>query len=103
MVFSFEDIEIDTQRFELRRGGELVSTEPLIFDLIVHLVQHADELFSRDDLITAVWQGRVVSDATVSSAIKSARKTLGDDGITQKYIKTVHGRGFKFYRADKSC
>ena len=96
MVFCFADIEIDTQRYELHRGGKLVSIEPLIFDLIVYLIRNTDKLFSRDDLITAVWQGRVVSDATVSSAIKSARKALGDDGNTQKYIKTVHGRGFKF-------
>lgn len=96
MIFTFAEIEIDTERYELRRNGKLVSIEPLIFDLIVFLTRHGDELCSRDELITAVWQGRVVSDATVSSAIKSARKALGDDGKKQRYIKTVHGRGFKF-------
>ena len=96
MIVSFADIEINSGRYELRRSGKLVSIEPKIFDLIVYFVSHADELLSRDQLITAVWQGRIVSDATVSSAIKFARKALGDDGKKQCYIKTVHGRGFKF-------
>ena len=96
MIFTFADIEINTDRYELRRSEKLVSIEPLIFNLIVFLIHHADQLFSRDELIAAVWQGRIVSDATVSSAIKSARKALGDDGKKQRYIKTIHGRGFKF-------
>ena len=96
MIVSFADIEIDTHRHELRRSGELISIEPLIFDLIVFLANHAHELLNRDQLITCVWQGRIVSDSTVSSAIKSARRALGDDGTQQRFIKTVHGRGFKF-------
>ena len=95
-VITFADIEIDKQRYEIRRNGKLVPTEPLIFDLIAYLSNNPEKVFSRDDLINAVWQGRVVSDSTVSSAIKSARKALGDNGTKQLFIKTVHGRGFRF-------
>ncbi len=96
MVFQFADIEIDTQRYEMRRGDKLVPVEPLVFDLLVHFASHPDQLFSYDELIGTVWAGRCVADSTVASAIKNARKVLGDSGNTQSYIKTVHGRGFRF-------
>ena len=63
---------------------------------MAHFAKNPGRVFSRDDLIAAVWHGRVVSDATVSTCIKSARKALGDSGDTQRYIKTVRGRGFRF-------
>ncbi|MCB1750680.1 MAG: winged helix-turn-helix domain-containing protein [Gammaproteobacteria bacterium] len=95
-MLRFADIEINTDRYELHRNGEQISVEPLVFDLLVHFAQHPNTLFSRDELVDAVWGGRVVSDATVSSCIKSARRALGDSGDRQLYIKTVHGRGFRF-------
>ena len=53
-------------------------------------------MFSREDLIAAVWKGRLVSDTTASTCIKGARKALDDSGETQTYIKTLRGRGFMF-------
>ena len=96
MIVEFADIEIDCERFELRRNGEISAVEPLILELIIYLAKHPNQLFSKDDLVKHIWNGRVVSDSTVSSAIKSARQCLGDDGKAQRYIQTVHGRGFRF-------
>ncbi|WP_426416112.1 winged helix-turn-helix domain-containing protein [Aestuariirhabdus sp. LZHN29] len=96
MIYQFKDMLIDTQRYEVRRGGEPVPVEPLLFDLLVYFVSHPGQLFSHDELVQAVWRGRCVSDSTINSAIKNARKALGDNGATQTYIKTVHGRGFRF-------
>lgn len=96
MLLRFADIEMDTDRYELRRKGERIGVEPLVFDLLVHFVKHPNRVFSKDDLMNTVWSGRIVSDATVSSCIKSARKALGDSGDRQIYIKTVQRRGFCF-------
>ena len=96
MILKFSDIQLDCERFELRQNGQLISVEPLIFNLLTFLAQHSGRVFSRDALIDQIWNGRVVSDSTVSSAIKSARKVLGDDGKKQRFIQTVHGRGFRF-------
>ncbi|TVT55350.1 MAG: hypothetical protein FHK82_08400 [Sedimenticola thiotaurini] len=96
MLLRFANIELDTDRYELRRRGERIAVEPLVFDLLIHFAQHPNTIFSRDDLIAAVWNGRIVSDATVSSCIKSARKALGDSGNRQIYIETVQRRGFRF-------
>ncbi|MGR2740773.1 winged helix-turn-helix domain-containing protein [Billgrantia sp. Q4P2] len=96
MTLRFDDFELDTAHYELRRHGELRRVEPMVFDLIVHFAHHPDRVFRRDELIDAVWAGRIVSDATVASCIKQARRALDDSGDTQTYIKTVRGRGFRF-------
>ena len=99
MRYQFERFEIDTEAFSLSAGGAPVHIEPLVFDLLRHLVENAGQLVSREDMIERVWKGRFVSDATVSSCIKSARKALGDDGKTQSIIRTVRGRGLRFVAA----
>src|SRR5262249_13183908 len=63
---------------------------------IVFFARNPNRLISRDEMVEAVWQGRVVSDATISSAVKSARRALGDSGDSQSLIRTVRGRGFAF-------
>ena len=92
---TFDDVEIDLERFELRRGGAPVSVEPKVFDLIRYLAENANRLISKDELIETVWQGRIVSDAALSSAIKSARRAIGDADVSASRIKTVRGRGFR--------
>jgi TolB-like protein/tetratricopeptide (TPR) repeat protein len=96
MRHRFDEFEVDTDRYEIRRSGEIQPVEPLVFDLIAYLVRNSNRVVSRDDVIAEVWQGRIVSDATISSCIKSARKALGDSGDSQSYIRTVRGRGFEF-------
>src|SRR5215467_8499532 len=96
MRYRFDQFDVDTDRYELRRGGRVQPVEPLVFDLIVFFARNPSRLISRDELVEAVWQGRAVSDATISSAVKSARRALGDSGDSQSLIRTVRGRGFTF-------
>ncbi len=96
MILTFGDFELDFDRFELRRNGQPRKVEPKVFDLMAHFARNPWRVFSRDDLIAATWHGRVVSDATVSTCIKSARKALDDSGNSQRFIETVRGRGFRF-------
>jgi len=96
VILTFGEFELDTDCFELRQDGHPRKVEPKVFDLMTHFAKNPGQVFSRDDLIEVVWHGRVVSDATVSTCIKSARKALGDSGDSQRYITTVRGRGFRF-------
>ena len=96
MRYRFDQFELDTDRYELSERGSLLHVEPLVFDLILYFVRHPGRVLSRDEVIAAVWEGRIVSDATVSSAIKSARRALAGSGEAQDYIRTVRGRGFEF-------
>ena len=95
MRYRFDHFDVDTDRYEVRRDGIAQPVEPLVFDLIVCLVRKANRVISRDEMIEEVWQGRAVSEATISSAIKSARRVLGDKGDSQSVIRTVRGRGFE--------
>src|SRR5262249_14709237 len=96
MRYRFDQFDVDTDRYELRGGGRVQPVEPLVFDLIVFFARNPNRLISRDDMVEAVWRGRAVSDATISSAVKSARRALGDSGDSQSLIRTVRGRGFAF-------
>jgi DNA-binding winged helix-turn-helix (wHTH) protein/tetratricopeptide (TPR) repeat protein len=94
-VFHFGDFTLDTAAFEMRRGSEIIPVEPLVLDLITLLLEQPGVVLSRDNLVESVWKGRLVSESTVSTAIKWARKTLGDTGRDQKYIRTIRGRGIQ--------
>lgn len=96
MIYRFDEFELDTGRFELRESGAAVPLEPQVFALIALLVENRERMVSKDQLIEKIWDGRVVSESAISSRIKKARKALHDDGKAQKYIYTVHGKGFRF-------
>jgi TolB-like protein len=96
MAYSFADCRFDVDRRELKRGGALVPVEPQVFDLLRLLVENRARVVSRDEIIERIWGGRFVSDAAVASRVKSARQAIGDDGVSQRLIRTHHGVGFRF-------
>lgn len=96
MRYRFEDCELDTDVFELRRAGEPVKVEPQVFDVLVHLLLHRDRVVSKEELLDEVWGDRFVSESALTSRIKAARQAVGDDGQVQRCIRTVHGRGYRF-------
>ena len=83
----------------MRRGSEPIELEPQVFDLLVYLMQNHDRVVSKDDLIAAVWGGRIVSDSTLTSRISAARTALGDSGEDQRLIRTIPRRGLRFVGA----
>ena len=96
MRFAFEDYVLDVNRRELRRGDQLVALEPQVFDVLVYLVQNRDRVVSKDDLLAAVWNSRIRSDAVLSSRIASVRRAIDDSGDQQRLIRTVSRKGFRF-------
>jgi pimeloyl-ACP methyl ester carboxylesterase/DNA-binding winged helix-turn-helix (wHTH) protein len=96
MQFLFDDQVLDVERRELRRGTKQIETEPQVFDLLAYLLQNRDRVVSKDDLIAAVWNGRIVSESTLTSRINAARRAIGDDGQAQCLIRTYPRKGFRF-------
>ena len=96
LKYQFTDFEIDLGQQELRRRGQAVHIEPQVFDLIVHLVRNRERIVSKDELIETIWNGRIISEAALSSRINGARRALGDNGNDQALIRTLHKRGFRF-------
>jgi len=99
MAWTFGDFELDPDRFQLSRRGVPVRLEPQVLDLLIHLIRNRDCMVTKDEIVGAVWQGQAVSDASISSRIRSARRAVDDNGERQAVIRTVHGRGFRFIPA----
>ena len=87
-MYRFLDFTLDSERLELRHGDALIEAEPQVFSLLVYLIQNQDHVVTKDELIEAIWDGRIVSDATLSSRISAARTAVGDDGKAQRVIRT---------------
>lgn len=96
MLYLFEDFALDQDKRELRRGSELLRVEPQVFDLLYCLICNRDRVVSKDDLVNTVWQGRIVSDATLSSRINAVRSALNDSGEEQRLIRTIMRKGLRF-------
>jgi TolB-like protein/DNA-binding winged helix-turn-helix (wHTH) protein len=101
MIYQFGPFELDLATVELREGDKTRAMEPQVFALLAFLVENRERLVSKDEIIEKVWDGRIVSDAAVTSRVKSARHALGDDGKSQRFIRTIHGQGYRFIASAK--
>src|SRR5215469_16357187 len=96
MQFSFHEYLLDTDRRELWRGTKPIAVEPQVFDLLAYLVRHRDRVVTKDDLLEAVWGGRIVSGSALITRINAARRAVGDSGEAQRLIRTLPRRGVRF-------
>jgi TolB-like protein/Tfp pilus assembly protein PilF len=94
--FLFENFAFDTDRRELHRGSDVVALAPKVFDLLEFLIRNRERVVSKDDLINAIWNGRSVSDAALTTRLNAARSAIGDSGGEQRLIKTLPRKGFRF-------
>jgi adenylate cyclase len=96
LLYLFEDFALDTERRELRRGDAPIAVQPKIFDLLAYVIENRQRVVSRDDLITQVWDGRIVSESALARCINGARSAIGDSGEAQRLIKTLPSKGLRF-------
>jgi TolB-like protein len=94
--YLFDEYAFDTDRRELHRGVDVVSIAPQVFDLLDYLIRNRERVVSKDDLIKAIWDGRIVSDAALTTRVNVARSAIGDSGEEQRLIKTLPRKGFRF-------
>ena len=94
--YLFEGFALDTDRRELQRGADVVSVAPQVFDLLDYLIRNRERVVTKDDLISAIWNGRIVSDAALTTRLNIARGVIGDTGHEQRLIKTLPRKGFRF-------
>lgn len=93
-VFSFGRAELDEQRRELRVDGRGVALETKPYELLRVFLRHPGETLSKEELIEAVWPGRVVTEGVLAKCVTKLRSALGDD--EQQVIRTLHGYGYRF-------
>jgi len=96
LLYHFNNFTLDPDRRELRRGDALVAVEPQVFDLLEFLIRARDRVVSRDEVLAAVWHGRIVSEATLGSRVNAARTAIGDNGEQHRLIRTLPRKGLRF-------
>lgn len=93
MKWLFATHQLDDQRFELRRCGVVVPVQRRAFDVLLYLLENADRVVSKEELLVEVWGRVAVTDASVAHAVMAARKALGDAG--RSVLQTVRQRGYR--------
>jgi DNA-binding winged helix-turn-helix (wHTH) protein len=96
MLYFFENFVLDPARRELRRGNALIAVQPQVFDLLEFLIANRDRVVSKDDILGAVWGGRVVSESALTTRINATRTAVSDDGDQQRLIRTIPRKGIRF-------
>ena len=99
MLFSFEDYVLDTDRRELRRGRTLIAIQPQVFDLLEYLISNRERVVTKEDILDAIWSGRIVSESALTTRINAARTAVGDNGEEQRLIRTLPRKGVRFVGA----
>jgi Tol biopolymer transport system component/DNA-binding winged helix-turn-helix (wHTH) protein len=95
-VFRFEDIEVREREYSLTRSGETATVEPTAFRVLIYLLRNAGRLVTKDEIIHAVWHGSAVSDNSLTRAVATLRRLLGDNSREPRLIATVQTIGYKF-------
>jgi TolB-like protein len=96
VMFRFGEFELDLDRYELRRSGDVVKTEPRVLEVLNYLIEQRDRVVPKEELHDSIWRGVFVSESALTTAIRDARRALGDSPGDPRWIRTVYGRGFRF-------
>lgn len=98
-VVSFDGISADFRKMEVKRDGKAVILTAQEFKTFQFLVQNAERVISRDELLNEVWgYQNYPSTRTVDNHILKLRQKLEKDPSSPIHFRTVHGMGYKFVR-----
>jgi predicted ATPase/DNA-binding winged helix-turn-helix (wHTH) protein len=95
-LFAFGDFRLDTANAQLWLGAREIALRPKAFAVLAHLVEHAGQLVTKQQLLDAVWPGTFVTDAVLKDSIRQLREALDDDADAPRFIETAHRRGYRF-------
>ena len=96
VIYMFDSYTLDGDKRELRQRELAVQLQPQVFDLLEFLLRNHDRVVSKDEMLAAVWGGRIVSESTLASRINAARSAVGDNGEDQRLIRTFLRKGVRF-------
>jgi DNA-binding winged helix-turn-helix (wHTH) protein len=99
MRYLFGNYVLAMQRYELHGAGVPIKLRRKVFQVLAYLLAHRHRVVSKQELFEHVWPEQFVGDATLTSCITALRKALGDDGRTPRFLRTLHGQGYRFVAA----
>jgi TolB-like protein len=95
-MFRFGEFELDLDRYELRRGAEVVKTEPRVLEVLDYLIVRRDRVVPKEELLDSIWRDVHVSESALTTTIRDMRRALSDSAGEPRWIRTIYGRGFRF-------
>ncbi|WP_147653647.1 winged helix-turn-helix domain-containing protein [Vulcaniibacterium gelatinicum] len=102
-VYAFAGFRLDPRtRLLYGPDGAPVHLGGKAVEVLLYLVEHADRVVGKDELLEQVWAGRVVEENTLTQAVSALRKALGTGAGDHRFILTVPGRGYRFVAALES-
>ena len=96
MLYSFDRYCVDVKSRELRTGEALIEVEPQVFDLLVYLIENRDKVVSKEELLRAIWGGRVSLGIRPDQPHQCGPHAVGDTGAKQNLIRTSARKGYRF-------
>jgi predicted ATPase/DNA-binding winged helix-turn-helix (wHTH) protein len=99
MRYLFGDYVLDTQRYELQGAGRPIKLRRKVFQVLAYLLAHHDRVVPTQELLEHVWPDLFVRDEALKACIKTIRRALGERGRTARFLRTVHGQGYRFVAA----
>ena len=93
--FTLREWLIEPHRNSITGFHGPVKIEPRVMQVLVYLAHHAGETVSREEILDHVWEGTVVAEEALTSAVRKLRKALGDDAKNPEFIQTVPGQGYR--------
>src|SRR6185436_6592473 len=94
--YQFGPFFVDRIRYRVVRDDAVVELTPQLLDLLLHLLDNAGALITKEQLLDALWPGANVTDNALAQAVSELRQALGDDAGAPQFIKTVARKGYRF-------
>jgi len=94
-AFYLEDWLVEPALDRIRKNGSIIKLRPQVMDLLVYIANHPREIITADDILAAVWPGKVTTHASVYNCLKELRHALNDDPHEPRYIETIPKRGYR--------
>lgn len=95
-IYHFGPFVVDRSAYRVTRDGVAIDLTPKLLDLLLHLLDHAGTLVTKEALLDALWPGANVTDNALAQAVSELRQALGDEAAAPQYIKTIARRGYRF-------
>src|SRR5258705_6363855 len=95
-AYRFGPFVVDRAAYRVLHNGRPVDVTPKLLDLLLHLLDNAGTLVTKEALLDALWPGTNVTDNALAQAVSELRQVLGDDAGDPRFIKTVARRGYRF-------
>ena len=95
MSVCFGRFVLDEEGRALRLDGREQPLQPLVFDLLVYLVQRRERVVPKQELLDELWAGAIVTDGSLQRAVSLLRSVLRDGGMEQA-VQTFARRGYRF-------